>query len=108
MLKIINLLDMIKVSVMFLVSGVGVGFSVLTLCLQYKHLLSALLRLEAITLSLFVLLVRCCSRLRIEGEICLILITMGACEARLGLAILVSLIRTHGNDYVSSFSAHKC
>nr|ARI50052.1 NADH dehydrogenase subunit 4L [Steromphala umbilicaris] len=99
---------MMKVSVLFLVSGVGVGFSVLTLCLQYKHLLSSLLSLEAMTLSLFVLLVSCCSGVSMEGEMCLILITMGACEASLGLAILVSLIRTHGNDYVSSFSAHKC
>ncbi len=39
---------------------------------------------------------------------CLILLTLGACEASLGLAILVSLIRTHGNDYVSNFISQKC
>lgn len=60
------------------------------------------------TLSLFILLIRSSMGIRMEGEMCLILITMGACEASLGLAILVSLIRTHGNDYVSRFRAHKC
>nr|YP_010536712.1 NADH dehydrogenase subunit 4L [Trochus sacellum]UYC29884.1 NADH dehydrogenase subunit 4L [Trochus sacellum] len=97
-----------KVSSLFLVSSAGVFFSVVTLCLQYKHLLSALLSLEAMTLSLFVLLMSVSSGFNLEGEMCLILITLGACEASLGLAILVSLIRTHGNDYVSSFSLQKC
>nr|AUI11295.1 NADH dehydrogenase subunit 4L [Clanculus margaritarius] len=99
---------MMKVSSLFLVSSIGVILSVLTLCLQYKHLLSALLSLEAMTLSLFVLLVSVSCGHSFEGEMCLILITMGACEASLGLAILVSLIRTHGNDYVSSFCLQKC
>nr|YP_009572105.1 NADH dehydrogenase subunit 4L [Umbonium thomasi]QBI37700.1 NADH dehydrogenase subunit 4L [Umbonium thomasi] len=99
---------MMKVSGLILASGMGVILSVLTLCLQYKHLLSVLLSLEAMTLSLFVMLAGVSSGFSLEGEMCLILITMGACEASLGLAILVSLIRTHGNDYVSSFSAQKC
>nr|YP_010349891.1 NADH dehydrogenase subunit 4L [Monodonta labio]UOH96733.1 NADH dehydrogenase subunit 4L [Monodonta labio] len=99
---------MMKVSSLFLISGVGVALAVLTLSLQHKHLLSALLSLEAMTLSLFVMLVAASSGVNFEGVMCLILITMGACEASLGLAILVSLIRTHGNDYVSSFGSQKC
>nr|YP_009318317.1 NADH dehydrogenase subunit 4L [Astralium haematragum]AOZ71798.1 NADH dehydrogenase subunit 4L [Astralium haematragum] len=99
---------MVKVSYLYVVGTIGVLFSVLTLSLQYKHLLSALLSLEAMTLSLFVLLVCISSGFNFEGPMCLILITMGACEASLGLAILVSLIRTHGNDYVYSFNAQKC
>nr|YP_009231976.1 NADH dehydrogenase subunit 4L [Bolma rugosa]AMA07324.1 NADH dehydrogenase subunit 4L [Bolma rugosa] len=97
-----------KVSYLHLIAITGVLLSVLTLCLQYKHLLSALLSLEAMTLNLFILLTSISANFNFEGSMCLVLITMGACEASLGLAVLVSLIRTHGNDYVSSFSSQKC
>nr|ARI50091.1 NADH dehydrogenase subunit 4L [Cittarium pica] len=99
---------MMKVSYLFLVAATGVILSVVTLCLQYKHLLSVLLSLEAMTLNLFLLLMSVSAIFNFEGQMCLILITLGACEASLGLAILVSLIRTHGNDYVSSFNMQKC
>nr|WIM50626.1 NADH dehydrogenase subunit 4L [Conus ventricosus] len=86
----------------------GVLMSLLTLSLQYKHLLSILLSLEAVTMSLFVLMFFMSSNIMLTGETSLILITLGACEASLGLAILVAIIRAEGNDYVSSFSMHKC
>nr|YP_010393204.1 NADH dehydrogenase subunit 4L [Conus ebraeus]ASF90536.1 NADH dehydrogenase subunit 4L [Conus ebraeus]UPX89366.1 NADH dehydrogenase subunit 4L [Conus ebraeus] len=86
----------------------GVMVSLLTLSLQYKHLLSILLSLEAVTMSLFVLMFSMSSNISLMGETSLILITLGACEASLGLAILVAIIRAEGNDYVSSFSMHKC
>nr|YP_010890231.1 NADH dehydrogenase subunit 4L [Conus litteratus]AWH98410.1 NADH dehydrogenase subunit 4L [Conus genuanus]WJJ70328.1 NADH dehydrogenase subunit 4L [Conus litteratus] len=86
----------------------GVLVSMLTLSLQYKHLLSILLSLEAVTMSLFVLMFSMSSNISLMGETSLILITLGACEASLGLAILVAIIRAEGNDYVSSFSMHKC
>nr|WIM50665.1 NADH dehydrogenase subunit 4L [Conus ventricosus]WIM50837.1 NADH dehydrogenase subunit 4L [Conus ventricosus] len=86
----------------------GVLVSLLTLSLQYKHLLSILLSLEAVTMSLFVLMFSMSSNITLTGETSLILITLGACEASLGLAILVAIIRAEGNDYVSSFSMHKC
>nr|YP_010890257.1 NADH dehydrogenase subunit 4L [Conus marmoreus]WJJ70354.1 NADH dehydrogenase subunit 4L [Conus marmoreus] len=86
----------------------GVLVSLLTLSLQYKHLLSILLSLEAITMSLFVLMFSMSSNISLSGETSLILITLGACEASLGLAILVAIIRAEGNDYVSSFTMHKC
>nr|ATZ69766.1 NADH dehydrogenase subunit 4L [Conus ateralbus]ATZ69818.1 NADH dehydrogenase subunit 4L [Conus ermineus]ATZ69830.1 NADH dehydrogenase subunit 4L [Conus trochulus]ATZ69987.1 NADH dehydrogenase subunit 4L [Conus venulatus]ATZ70273.1 NADH dehydrogenase subunit 4L [Conus pseudonivifer]ATZ70468.1 NADH dehydrogenase subunit 4L [Conus sp. MNCN 95052]ATZ70897.1 NADH dehydrogenase subunit 4L [Conus freitasi]ATZ70949.1 NADH dehydrogenase subunit 4L [Conus denizi]QCL17934.1 NADH dehydrogenase subun len=86
----------------------GVLVSLLTLSLQYKHLLSILLSLEAVTMSLFVLMFSMSSNISLMGETSLILITLGACEASLGLAILVAIIRAEGNDYVSSFSMHKC
>nr|YP_003204754.1 NADH dehydrogenase subunit 4L [Conus borgesi]ACF04861.1 NADH dehydrogenase subunit 4L [Conus borgesi]ATZ69909.1 NADH dehydrogenase subunit 4L [Conus (Africonus) sp. MNCN 95007]ATZ70390.1 NADH dehydrogenase subunit 4L [Conus josephinae]ATZ70429.1 NADH dehydrogenase subunit 4L [Conus josephinae] len=86
----------------------GVLVSLLTLSLQYKHLLSILLSLEAVTMSLFVLMFSMSSNIMLAGETSLILITLGACEASLGLAILVAIIRAEGNDYVSSFSMHKC
>nr|AWH98436.1 NADH dehydrogenase subunit 4L [Conus spurius] len=91
-----------------MLSILGVMASLLTLSLQYKHLLSILLSLEAVTMSLFVLMFSMSSNISLMGETSLILITLGACEASLGLAILVAIIRAEGNDYVSSFSMHKC
>nr|YP_003359433.1 NADH dehydrogenase subunit 4L [Haliotis tuberculata tuberculata]ACL81491.1 NADH dehydrogenase subunit 4L [Haliotis tuberculata tuberculata]ACL99781.1 NADH dehydrogenase subunit 4L [Haliotis tuberculata coccinea]ACL99794.1 NADH dehydrogenase subunit 4L [Haliotis tuberculata ssp. AVW-2009]ACL99807.1 NADH dehydrogenase subunit 4L [Haliotis tuberculata] len=99
---------MSSVSYLFIVSVFGVGFSVVVLSLQYKHLLGVLLSLELMMLSLFLMIVSVGSGFNFEGQLCLILITLSACEASLGLAVLVSLIRTHGNDYVHSFNGYKC
>lgn len=81
--------------------------ALLSLMFRYKHLLSILLRLEAITIRLFVLLFSTFNRL-LRGEAALIFIALGACEASLGLRVLVSIIRAQGNDYVSRFSTQKC
>nr|YP_010400276.1 NADH dehydrogenase subunit 4L [Tenguella musiva]UQS75975.1 NADH dehydrogenase subunit 4L [Tenguella musiva] len=91
-----------------LLSMCGVVSGLIALSLQYKHLLSILLSLEAITMNLFILMFCMSNNLTMSGQTSLILITLGACEASLGLAILVALIRSEGNDYVSSFSTHKC
>lgn len=82
--------------------------ALLALSLQYKHLLRVLLRLEAVTINLFIILFALSTNITFSGETSLILITLGACEASLGLAILVAIIRSEGNDYVSRFSIHKC
>nr|YP_009503324.1 NADH dehydrogenase subunit 4L [Leucosyrinx sp. MNHN IM 2013-19304]AXA45396.1 NADH dehydrogenase subunit 4L [Leucosyrinx sp. MNHN IM 2013-19304] len=91
-----------------LLSMFGISMALLTLSLQYKHLLSILLSLEAITMNLFILMFSLSANITYSGETSLILITLGACEASLGLAILVAIIRVEGNDYVSSFCMHKC
>nr|AXA45357.1 NADH dehydrogenase subunit 4L [Toxicochlespira sp. MNHN IM 2013-9841] len=91
-----------------LISMVGVMMALSALSLQYKHLLSVLLSLEAMTMNLFILMFCMTNNLSYSGETSLILITLGACEASLGLAVLVAIIRAEGNDYVSSFSMHKC
>lgn len=91
-----------------ILSMLGVFMSLLALSLQYKHLLRVLLRLEAVTINLFIILFAISGNIRLRGETSLVLITLGACEARLGLSILVAIIRSEGNDYVSSFRLHKC
>lgn len=90
------------------VSTIGFFLALVTLSLQYKHLLNILLSLEAVTIRLFILLFTLINNVSYSGEIALILITLGACEASLGLSILVSVIRIRGNDYVSRFSSQKC
>nr|AID57401.1 NADH dehydrogenase subunit 4L [Koreoleptoxis nodifila] len=90
-----------------LVSLASFLMALLSLAFRYKHLLSVLLSLEALTMSIFILLFSLFS-VTISGEAALIFITLGACEASLGLSVLVSMIRARGNDYVSSFSTQKC
>nr|YP_009378329.1 NADH dehydrogenase subunit 4L [Petrasma pervernicosa]ARH10761.1 NADH dehydrogenase subunit 4L [Petrasma pervernicosa] len=94
-------------SVLFLCGITCFWSAMITLMLQYKHLLSMLLSLEAMMLSLFILMCGS-SIISLETFFVLVLITLGACEASLGLAILVALIRTHGNDYVFNFNSLKC
>lgn len=64
-----------------------------------KHLLLMLLRLEFIVLSLYILIFFYLSLYDFEYFFCLIFLTFSVCEGVLGLSLLVSLIRTHGNDY---------
>ena len=91
-----------------LIRILGFLTALIALSLQYKHLLRVLLSLEAATMNVFILLFCLSNNSSFNGEMSLILITLGACEARLGLSILVSIIRSQGNDYVSSFSSQKC
>nr|YP_009378342.1 NADH dehydrogenase subunit 4L [Solemya velesiana]ARH10774.1 NADH dehydrogenase subunit 4L [Solemya velesiana] len=94
-------------SILFICGTICFWSAIITIMIQYKHLLNMLLSLEAMMLSLFIMM-SASSTLSTESFFLLILITLGACEASLGLAILVALIRTHGNDYVFNFNSMKC
>nr|AYR05120.1 NADH dehydrogenase subunit 4L [Coleoptera sp. ACP-2013] len=72
--------------------------------LKRKHLLLMLLSLEYIVLALYWNLFIYLSAFNLEYYFCMVFITMSVCEGVLGLSILVSLIRTHGNDYFQTFS----
>nr|QDA21687.1 NADH dehydrogenase subunit 4L [Orthetrum sabina] len=72
-----------------------------------KHLLSTLLSLEFIVLGLFfyiffILL------FYFELYFLMFFLTFGVCEGALGLGVLVSMIRSHGNDYFNSFNILQC
>ena len=69
-----------------------------------KHLLSILLSLEYIVLRLFLLLFIYLNLLNYENFFSIIFLTFSVCEGALGLSILVSIIRTHGNDYFQRFN----
>nr|YP_009692005.1 NADH dehydrogenase subunit 4l [Paradyschiria parvula]QEG77640.1 NADH dehydrogenase subunit 4l [Paradyschiria parvula] len=69
-----------------------------------KHLLMMLLSLEFIVLSLFMMLMNMLSNFQFEYNLILIYLIFSVCEGALGLSILVSIIRTHGNDYFQSFN----
>nr|QHF17849.1 NADH dehydrogenase subunit 4L [Acrotaeniostola dissimilis] len=73
-----------------------------------KHLLSMLLSLEYIVLNLFFLLFIYLSLMNYSGFFSMVFLTFSVCEGALGLSILVSMIRTHGNDYFQSFNILQC
>nr|QNV11581.1 NADH dehydrogenase subunit 4L [Limnophora tigrina] len=77
---------------------------VFTFISNRKHLLSMLLSLEYIVLSLFFLLFIYLNFLSFELFFILMFLTFSVCEGALGLSILVSMIRTHGNDYFQSLN----
>lgn len=69
-----------------------------------KHLLIILIRLEFIVLSLYFLLMLYLINIIFNIYILIIFLVLTVCEGALGLSILVSIIRTHGNDYFQRFS----
>nr|YP_010526600.1 NADH dehydrogenase subunit 4L [Megaxyela euchroma]UXP85892.1 NADH dehydrogenase subunit 4L [Megaxyela euchroma] len=73
-----------------------------------KHLLITLMSLEFIVLSLFMYMYMYLSIMNYEIFFTMIFLTFSVCEGALGLSILVSMVRTHGNDYFSSFSILQC
>nr|YP_009663899.1 NADH dehydrogenase subunit 4L [Hydrotaea spinigera]QCW07932.1 NADH dehydrogenase subunit 4L [Hydrotaea spinigera]QFI35699.1 NADH dehydrogenase subunit 4L [Hydrotaea spinigera] len=81
---------------------------VLTFVSNRKHLLSMLLSLEYIVLSLFLLLFIYLNMMNFENFFSMMFLTFSVCEGALGLSILVSMIRTHGNDYFQSFNILQC
>lgn len=73
-------------------------------CSNHKHILLALLSLEFIVLSIYLLLFIVISYYEYELYFSFIFLVFTVCEGALGLAILVRLIRSNGNDYLSSIS----
>uniref|UniRef100_UPI003002C42B NADH dehydrogenase subunit 4L n=1 Tax=Parotis amboinalis TaxID=3112168 RepID=UPI003002C42B len=71
---------------------------------KHKHLLIVLLSLEFIVLSIFFFFVMLLSYIEYEMYMLMVFLVFSVCEGALGLSILVSMIRTHGNDYFQSFN----
>lgn len=73
-----------------------------------KHLLRALLRLEFIILGIFWLMRIHTNRVAKETYLTLFFLTLVVCEGALGLSLLVSIVRTHGNDCFNTFNSLQC
>lgn len=72
--------------------------------IKRKHLLLILLSLEFIVLRIFLTLFLYLRTFNFEYFFSIVFLTFRVCEGVIGLSILVSLIRTHGNDYFQSFN----
>nr|YP_009244906.1 NADH dehydrogenase subunit 4L [Duplodicodrilus schmardae]AMO27030.1 NADH dehydrogenase subunit 4L [Duplodicodrilus schmardae]BDQ43689.1 NADH dehydrogenase subunit 4L [Duplodicodrilus schmardae]BDQ43845.1 NADH dehydrogenase subunit 4L [Duplodicodrilus schmardae] len=79
------------------------------LLFNQTHFLMTLLSLESITLSLvlFVPLMLMNSAAP-NTAMAVILLTFGACEASLGLSLMVAMSRSYGNDMLKSLTTVKC
>nr|YP_009236791.1 NADH dehydrogenase subunit 4L [Telchinia lycoa]AMJ17258.1 NADH dehydrogenase subunit 4L [Telchinia lycoa] len=71
---------------------------------KHKHLLIVLMSLEFIVLSIFFLLMLYLVMIEYNMFMLMVFLVFSVCEGALGLSILVSMIRTHGNDYFQSFN----
>nr|YP_010248513.1 NADH dehydrogenase subunit 4L [Turanogryllus eous]QTK22277.1 NADH dehydrogenase subunit 4L [Turanogryllus eous] len=77
-------------------------------CSKRKHLLVVLLSLEYMVLFTFFLLINWLGMLQYEMYFSMIYLVFAVCEGSLGLGILVSMVRSHGNDYFQSFVVLRC
>lgn len=73
-----------------------------------KHLINMLISLEYIVLATFLLIMLITFRIGLETYVRLIFLVASVCEGRLGVGIMVGMVRSHGSDYISSFNALKC
>nr|YP_002317377.1 NADH dehydrogenase subunit 4L [Architeuthis dux]ACJ11920.1 NADH dehydrogenase subunit 4L [Architeuthis dux]AGK37128.1 NADH dehydrogenase subunit 4L [Architeuthis dux]AGK37136.1 NADH dehydrogenase subunit 4L [Architeuthis dux]AGK37152.1 NADH dehydrogenase subunit 4L [Architeuthis dux]AGK37170.1 NADH dehydrogenase subunit 4L [Architeuthis dux] len=79
----------------------------LVLLFQWKHILNILLSFEILMLGIIFSFLLSWGLFSSDYSIMMVIVVFGVCEASLGLSLLVSLIRVHGNDYVSSLSLYK-
>lgn len=77
-------------------------------CSKRKHLLNTLLSLEYIMLRVFWIIVLILSDTGNDIFFSLFFLTFAACEGALGLRLLVSIVRTHGNDRFGNFNILQC
>nr|ARH54386.1 NADH dehydrogenase subunit 4L [Gastrallus laevigatus] len=77
---------------------------VLSFLINRKHLLFILLSLEFIVISLYLGLSYLMLDFVYESFFLMIYLTLMVCESALGLSILVSMIRSFGNDYFETFN----
>nr|YP_009943237.1 NADH dehydrogenase subunit 4L [Lasionycteris noctivagans]QOD41465.1 NADH dehydrogenase subunit 4L [Lasionycteris noctivagans] len=84
--------------------------SLLGLFMYRSHLMSSLLCLEGLILSLFVLLTITIltTSTTLFSILPIILLVFAACEAALGLSLLVAVSNTYGNDHVQNLNLLKC
>nr|YP_010954471.1 NADH dehydrogenase subunit 4L [Lisarda rhypara]WMV02034.1 NADH dehydrogenase subunit 4L [Lisarda rhypara] len=76
----------------------------LVFCSMRKHLLLTLLSLEFLSLTLFFLFFIYLYFYGVSYYFVMVFLVFAVCEGALGLGILVSLIRSHGGDMISSLS----
>ena len=89
------------------ISRLGLISSVLSYSKLNTRMLRVLISLEGLMLRLLLFMFRSLIFLGERGYFFLVLLTFAACEAALGLSLLVRVLRLRGNDYINSFSSLK-
>nr|YP_010963353.1 NADH dehydrogenase subunit 4L [Epicrates crassus]WNK74786.1 NADH dehydrogenase subunit 4L [Epicrates crassus] len=78
----------------------------LGLATQYKHLMLTLMCIEAMMLTLFMLLVMFTTTTltMTQTPMPIILLTISVCGASIGLSLVVTTTRMHGSDFLKNLS----
>ncbi|YP_002929472.1 NADH dehydrogenase subunit 4L (mitochondrion) [Carlito syrichta] len=84
--------------------------SLLGMLMYRSHLMSSLLCLEGMMLSMFIMTSLTILNLHftLANMIPIMLLVFAACEAAVGLALLVMVSNTYGLDYVQNLSLLQC
>nr|YP_007625349.1 NADH dehydrogenase subunit 4L [Arctonyx collaris]ADG22776.1 NADH dehydrogenase subunit 4L [Arctonyx collaris]QYC94718.1 NADH dehydrogenase subunit 4L [Arctonyx collaris]UAV84941.1 NADH dehydrogenase subunit 4L [Arctonyx collaris] len=84
--------------------------SFMGLLIYRSHLMSSLLCLEGMMLSLFVMMTVTIlvNHLTLASMAPIILLVFAACEAALGLSLLVMISNSYGTDYVQNLNLLQC
>ncbi|YP_009445611.1 NADH dehydrogenase subunit 4L (mitochondrion) [Saccopteryx leptura] len=84
--------------------------SLVGLLMYRSHMMSSLLCLEGMMLSLFVMIAMTIlnSHLTLASMLPIILLVFAACEAALGLSLLVMVSNTYGVDHVQNLNLLQC
>nr|YP_009738378.1 NADH dehydrogenase subunit 4L [Hydrictis maculicollis]QIB71874.1 NADH dehydrogenase subunit 4L [Hydrictis maculicollis] len=84
--------------------------SFMGLLIYRSHLMSSLLCLEGMMLSLFIMMTITIlmNHFTLASMVPIILLVFAACEAALGLSLLVMVSNTYGTDYVQNLNLLQC
>uniref|UniRef100_A0AAT9J411 NADH-ubiquinone oxidoreductase chain 4L n=1 Tax=Haementeria sp. COZEM-ANN-HIR-001/002 TaxID=3157987 RepID=A0AAT9J411_9ANNE len=83
--------------------------AMINLMLRKNNFLHLLLCLEMLTLSMLMYLMINMLMINMNTPLLsVIMLTLGACEASLGLSILVLMVRMYGNDMIKNLTMNKC
>nr|YP_009911339.1 NADH dehydrogenase subunit 4L [Sciurus carolinensis]QAB47233.1 NADH dehydrogenase subunit 4L [Sciurus niger]QLD21795.1 NADH dehydrogenase subunit 4L [Sciurus carolinensis] len=84
--------------------------SLLGMFIYRSHLMSSLLCLEGMMLSMFIMitLATLSTHFMLSFALPVILLVFAACEAAVGLALLVMVSNTYGMDYVQNLNILQC
>nr|WAP91509.1 NADH dehydrogenase subunit 4L [Grimpoteuthis sp.] len=80
---------------------------VMILLMQWKHVLNVMLSLEIMMLGMLMSFIFTWGVMSLDYFLIMVLVVFSVCEASLGLSLLVSMIRCHGNDYVKMLNLYK-
>nr|YP_009050249.1 NADH dehydrogenase subunit 4L [Lygus hesperus]AHA82389.1 NADH dehydrogenase subunit 4L [Lygus hesperus]ANT45832.1 NADH dehydrogenase subunit 4L [Lygus pratensis] len=76
-------------------------------CSMRKHMLLTLLSLEYIVLCVYIFMITFVLDFLGDMYLILVFLTFSVCEGVLGLSILVTIIRSYGNDQVNTLFMFK-
>nr|YP_010455538.1 NADH dehydrogenase subunit 4L [Choeroniscus minor]UUA63169.1 NADH dehydrogenase subunit 4L [Choeroniscus minor] len=84
--------------------------SLMGLLMYRTHMMSSLLCLEGMMLSLFVMMTATIlnTHMTLSNMLPIILLVFAACEAALGLSLLVMVSTNYGVDYVQNLNLLQC